>query len=155
VNGESDSHAANQQVRPPFPGGPPAVIFFDKRCGLCTRAVRSVAEREPEGRRFEFAPIGGDTHLRLIGQPRPEQPDSVLVLDENGRLFTRWAAVRLVLWRLGGGSSCLATVMGAVPRALGDRLYDAVARFRATHLGRRLFGSCPLPRQPPGDRFSS
>jgi predicted DCC family thiol-disulfide oxidoreductase YuxK len=117
-------------------------VLYDGTCGLCHGAVKRLVRLDRGGTRFRFAPLEGETAARLLEHAGP-QPDSVLVCTPDGRVLSRWSAVRHVLKRLGGLLTPLAWVAWLVPRALGDWLYDAVAR-RRRRLAKAPSGACPL-----------
>lgn len=120
-------------------------VFYDGRCGLCHRAVRWVlAEDRVESPRFRFAPIDGPTFDGALPRElRSGLPDSVLVLTSDGELLDRSRAVMRLCHGLGGLWRLLALAAEAVPLALRDTLYDAIA-----HTRHRLFAApeeaCPL-----------
>lgn len=119
-------------------------VFYDGTCGLCHRAVAFAVRRDPAGRSFRFAPLGGATFERTaVSGRRAGLPDSLVVLEPGGRVLTRGAAVARVLMRVGGGWGLAGRALLAVPRPLRDGAYDLVARVR-----RRLFArppqACPL-----------
>ncbi len=120
------------------------MIFYDGACGLCHGAVRFVLAEDRGGAAFRFAPLDGAAFGELVPErQRRELPDSLVVRTAEGLLLTRWPAVVHILGRLGGLWRVLGGVLGVLPVALGDRLYDGLARVR-----RRLFrppsASCPL-----------
>ncbi|MBL8862302.1 MAG: DUF393 domain-containing protein [Planctomycetes bacterium] len=122
-------------------------MLYDGSCGLCHRAVRFVVARDPQGERFRFAPLSGETARRRVPESaRAGLPDSVVVVDAAGRILTRSEALLHVLWRLGGVWGLLAGAGRIVPRPLRDLAYDGVARVR-----RRLCAAPPsaCPRLPP------
>lgn len=108
----------------------PDRLFYDGDCGVCHRAVRFVAGRDPGGR-FRFAPLGGETFARLADpERRAGLPDSIVVLSSAGALLTRTAATIHVLRRLGGVWRGVAALLALVPRPLRDAAYDLFARHR-------------------------
>ncbi len=120
------------------------VVFYDGSCGMCHRTVRFLIDEDPEGRLFRFAPIGGETFLSRIDEAtRRGLPDSVAVLEPDGRLATRSDAVIRLLDALGGRHTRRARLLRALPRPLRDLLYDGVAVVR-----RRLWAppqdACPV-----------
>ncbi len=122
----------------------PDVVFFDGHCGLCHRTVRWLLAEDPVGALFRFAALDSATlQDRVAADTRAALPDSVVVLTCDGRLLTRFAAVRYLLARLGGVWRVLGAGLMIVPQRLGDLGYDAVARVR-----HRIFKSpataCPL-----------
>jgi predicted DCC family thiol-disulfide oxidoreductase YuxK len=119
-------------------------IFYDGHCGLCHRAVRFVIARDPEGQRFRFAPLQGTTIEKLVpAEQRAGLPDSVAVLADDGRLLVRSDAFIHILRRLGGFWRFAAGIIGVVPRAIRDGVYDFIARVRYRIFGRRV-EVCPV-----------
>jgi predicted DCC family thiol-disulfide oxidoreductase YuxK len=122
----------------------PALLFYDGACGLCHAAVRFVLAEDPDGRAFRFAPLESERFEAAVpANVRATLPDSLVLLRPDGTLLLRTAAVREICARLGGVWRALAFASHALPVALEDRLYDAVARVRA-----RVFAkpadACPL-----------
>ena len=129
----------------------PETVFYDGRCGLCHSFVRFAARRDASGR-FRFAPLGGELFRAVV--PSGEQarlPDSVVVQTAEGKLL-RSQAVLHVLRHLGCGWRITAAVLGVVPAALLDAVYDAAARLR-----RRFFAPpadvCPVVPEHLRQRF--
>jgi predicted DCC family thiol-disulfide oxidoreductase YuxK len=131
----------------------PHTLFYDGTCGLCHRTVRFVLAEDPEGRWFRFATLQGRRYRSAIDESRRRDlPDSLVLLEEGGRVLTRSQAVRHVLLRLGGYWTVLGWLGGLVPTPLGDAAYDLVARVR-----HRLFArppdACPVTPQHLRSRF--
>jgi len=126
-------------------GAPPAEhLFYDGDCGLCHRVVLFSLRRERGRALFRFAPLAGPTFAALVPEAtRRTLPDSFVLRTADGRLLLRSDAALHLLRRIGGGWGLLAGLLGLVPRALRDLVYDGVARVR-----RRLFApppaACPL-----------
>jgi predicted DCC family thiol-disulfide oxidoreductase YuxK len=100
---------------------------------------------------LRFAPLGGETFLRLVPEgERGALPDSLVLRTPDGRQEVRSRAVvegvREAGWPVG------AAVLGLVPRPLADRLYDSVARLRH-RLFRRPPQACPVVPPPQRARF--
>lgn len=128
-------------------------VFYDGECGLCHRAVVFALRRDPDGSRFRFAPLGGETFTRLLDPAvRRALPDSLVVLSETGAVHSRSRAVFQMMRRIGGGWGALAAVLDLVPHSVADLGYVGVASIR-----RRLFrapvDACPVPPGPVRDRF--
>jgi predicted DCC family thiol-disulfide oxidoreductase YuxK len=122
----------------------PSMVFYDGACGLCHRTVRFAIARDPDGSRFRFAALGGETFRRRVTQPaRAGLPDSIVVLTPDGSLLTRSGAVIHLLERIGGPWRLLGGLLGLVPRVFRDTGYDAVARVRHW-LFRRPAETCPV-----------
>lgn len=119
-------------------------VFYDGDCGLCHRTVRFVLRRDPDGRAFRFAPLGGETFRRELDEDRRASlPDSIAVYTEDGRLLTRSDGTVHILRRLGGVWGVLGALLSVVPRVLRDAAYDAVARIRH-RLFSRPDAACPV-----------
>jgi predicted DCC family thiol-disulfide oxidoreductase YuxK len=138
---------------PPRGGDAVERIDYDGECGLCQRGVRFVLAEDPEGRRFRFAPLQGETFARAVSPERRAQlPDSIVVETADGRLLVRSAAAVHVLQHLGGLWRVLGTLLALVPRPLRDWGYDCVARVRK-HLLAPPPALCPIAPAPIAQRF--
>lgn len=135
-----------------MPTPPPmsrVVVLFDDGCGLCSGAVRWLAERDTR-RVLRFAPLSGETARPYLAQAAAAAGDcETLVLVEAGvgggeRIFVRSAAVGRALRHVGGAWGLLGRLLGALPRRLADRLYCAVSRRRG-----HPAGSAGRPADPP------
>ena len=127
-----------------MPDDAPERVFYDGGCGLCHRSVRFVIARDPDGRHFRYAPLGGETFAREVDPAKARGiPDSFVVVTRDGRVLVRSEAVLHVLAALGGIWRALAAAGRIVPRAVGDFLYDRIAAVR-----KRLFrppdDACPV-----------
>jgi len=125
-------------------GSVPETLFYDGTCGLCHHSVRFVLAEDPEGRRFRFATLQGRRYRSAIDESRRRDlPDSLVLLEDGGRVLTRSQAVRHALLRLGGYWTVVGWIGGLVPTPLGDAAYDLVAGVR-----HRLFArppdACPV-----------
>jgi predicted DCC family thiol-disulfide oxidoreductase YuxK len=119
-------------------------IFYDGHCGLCHRAVKFVLKHDHSGSAFRFTPLQGETiKSRVAPEQRATLPDSFVVLTKNGTLLTRSNASLHVMQHLGGAWRLLANVLGLIPRALRDLVYDFVARVRYRVFGRQD-NLCPV-----------
>lgn len=134
---------------PPFPDDG-ALLVFDGVCVLCSRAARFVLKRDRTGV-FRLAtaqsPLGQALY-RHFGLD-PEAFETNLVLWQ-GRAYAKLDSVA-VTGRLIGGRWRLLSLLALLPRALGDWLYDRVARNRYALFGRTE--RCMLPPPEWRDRF--
>jgi predicted DCC family thiol-disulfide oxidoreductase YuxK len=134
----ADKLARDSRARADSSLPPSERIFYDGHCGLCHRAVRFVIARDPEGRRFRYAPLQGMTFAALVSEERRAKlPDSIVVLTEDGRLLSRSDAFVHIMRRLGGFWRLLAGIIGVIPRVIRDGVYDFIARVRYRIFGRR------------------
>ena len=124
------------------------LILYDGVCGLCDRLVRFVLERD---RRcvFNFASLQSDTGRNLVERfgANPDEVSSFFVVadyrGDPGRMFSKSRAAMFVARELGWPWKA-AAVMGVLPAAIRDRVYDLIARNRY-----RIFGrveQCQFPR---------
>lgn len=125
----------------------PDRVFYDGGCGLCHRAVLFALLRDGDGSRFRFAPLHGETFARILpANVRSVLPDSLVVVDPQGGVHTRSAAVVRILRRLDGGWGRVGAALDALPVPLLDFAYRATAALR-----RKLFAAPPdaCPAVPP------
>ena len=126
------------------------VVLFDGVCNLCNGWVRFVVRRDP-GLRFRFASLQsvfGAELLRRHGLPA-DYLGSILLL-EDGALFSKSDAVLRIARRLRWPWPVV-SVLGVVPRAMRDVVYDWVARNRYRWFGKRE--TCMLPSPQDARRF--
>jgi predicted DCC family thiol-disulfide oxidoreductase YuxK len=117
----------------------PALLLFDGRCGLCNRLVQFVLRRDARGA-FVFAPLQSELGRQALTRHgrSPTALDTFVVIDGHGtateRAHVKGRAALLVLRRLGFPWSAT-IVLGVLPTAMLDLLYDFVARRRIAWFG--------------------
>jgi predicted DCC family thiol-disulfide oxidoreductase YuxK len=129
---------------------PPRLVLYDGECGFCDASVQWLLERDLEGR-LHFAPLQGDTAaaVRALGD-WPETLDSIVFVEEGGRLSWRsTAAVRIASvlpwpWRGLAGA-------WLIPWPLRDIGYRLIAAVRFRIWGR--LDACRLPAPHEATRF--
>lgn len=131
----------------------PDWVFFDGGCGLCHAVVRFVIRADDRGV-FAFAPIGGETYVRVMGSRLTPPGDTVVVVrggsaSPNTEVLVRSSAIAHILRELGWPWSWIAAGLRLAPERMADTAYAAVARVRA-RIARPPPGSCP--RLPPSKR---
>ena len=127
-----------------MPGSARDTVFYDGSCGLCHRVVLFAVGRDPDGSRFQYAPLGGPTFLeRYTAEERGRFPDSIVLRTADGRTLVKSEAALHLGQRVGGFWAGVARALSLLPRWLLDWGYDAVAATR-----RMLFArpreSCPV-----------
>lgn len=109
-------------------------MLFDGDCRTCHALVRFVLAHDRAGR-FQFASQESELGRRLLEEHGlASERGRTIVLVEDGRAYLRSEATIRILRQLSGPARLLATA-SALPRAVLDRAYDALARRR-----HRLFG---------------
>jgi predicted DCC family thiol-disulfide oxidoreductase YuxK len=126
------------------------IVFYDGSCALCHGFVRWLVAHDP-GAVFDFAPLHGETFARRVPVNRQAAlPDSVVALDEDGRIFLCSDAVVYVLRRI--GRRRMAGLIDAFPHFIRDSLYGALAKVRYAIFGKKK-EQCPLVPAALRDRF--
>ena len=118
------------------------LIVFDGVCVFCSGFVRLVLSHDKAGRfRFTMAQSGLGQALYRHYRLDPSDFETNLVII-NGRLYEKLAAFTKVMAVLGWPWRALA-VLNALPRPVGNWLYDRIARNRYRIFGR--YDTCMLP----------
>jgi predicted DCC family thiol-disulfide oxidoreductase YuxK len=142
------SYRADPAV-PAFPDDK-ALVVFDGVCVLCSGFAKFILKRDPAcAFRLTTAqsPIGQALFRHYGLDTETLEPNLVLI---DGHPYAKLDTVVAVGKRLGGGWRLL-SVLRAIPRPIGDWLYDRVARNRY-----RLFGRhdrCMMPEPQWRERF--
>ncbi|RMG70697.1 MAG: thiol-disulfide oxidoreductase DCC family protein [Bacteroidetes bacterium] len=124
-----------------------AIVIFDGYCNLCNASVSFIMDRDPK-RRFKYTANqhqAGQELLQEHGHP-PEEVDTVLLIDEDGKLYDRsTAALRIARhlsfpWNLAYG-------LIIFPRPLRDVVYKWIARNRYRWFGKKDTCRMPTPEE--------
>ncbi len=134
---------------PAFPDDKPLIVF-DGICVLCSASARFVMRHDPAGA-FRLTAAQSPVRQALYGHYGldPADYDTFLVL-EGGRAFLKSEAALHVAAGLGWPRAA-ASIPRALPAALRDAAYDAVARTRYRVFGRRP--TCFVARPDQAGRF--
>jgi predicted DCC family thiol-disulfide oxidoreductase YuxK len=136
------SYRADPAV-PSFPDDK-ALVVFDGVCVLCSGFARFILKRDPA---FAFrlttaqSPLG-QALFRHYGLGTETLETNLVLID--GRPYGKLDTVAAVAERLGGGWRLL-SVLRAIPRPIGDWIYDRVARNRYALFGRTEHCMLPPP----------
>jgi len=118
------------------------ILLFDGVCNVCNASVRFVLEHE-RAPRCRFAALQSETGARLVREHGISGDLSTMVFIEDGRAFTRSAAVVRTLKTIGGPWRWLGALLWLVPYPLRDLIYVLFARTRYRLFGKR--DSCMVP----------
>jgi len=127
------------------------VLYFDGVCNLCNATVQWVIKRDKKAI-FKFASLqshAGHIFRQSHAARLPESIDSV-ILEANGKVYTKSTAVIRTLGMLGGFYK-LSVIALVVPRFLRDAVYDYVARNRYKWYGKK--DACMVPTPELKSRF--
>jgi predicted DCC family thiol-disulfide oxidoreductase YuxK len=145
-----------QPVRTTATSSNAPVLLYDADCGFCASSVQFVLKHEGRRHQLRFARLGGELGNDLRHRhPTLQGVDSMIWVTRPAEgqaeaVNIRWDAVLALLSYLGGGWRVIALVGRMIPRSLGDRLYDIVARHRHSAI---LAGMCVLPTFDQESRF--
>ncbi len=115
-------------------------VFFDDSCGICRCSVHFLITEDRDRTSFRFAPQKSRAYLNSIpSETRGELPDSVVVLQESGKILVYSDAAIDFCQRLGGYWRVIGAIGKLIPRFIRDYLYQSLARVRY-----RLF---PMPKE--------
>jgi|HigsolmetaAR204D_1030405.scaffolds.fasta_scaffold00011_17 predicted DCC family thiol-disulfide oxidoreductase YuxK len=120
------------------------IVLYDAECVLCSKLVRFLIDRDPDGV-IRFASLAsGEVAGALMACTRCELsggvPDSLVVID-GGRIYTHSSAALRIVRRLPRWRAAYMLVI--FPKALRDAAYRFVARNRYRWFGR--YDACPVP----------
>jgi predicted DCC family thiol-disulfide oxidoreductase YuxK len=119
-------------------------IYYDGDCGLCHRWVRILVANDPRGNKFIFAPIGGGYfRTQIPANKAATLPDSIIVADEAGGIYTKSKAVAETLARIDGVYGFAAKLIRIFPVSIADFFYDIVAKVRQ-NLFAKPSAACPF-----------
>ena len=134
--------------------GSTPLLLYDGTCGFCAATVQFVLRHDVRVRTLKFASLQGPTGAAIRGRhPQLASADSVVWLDgpDDASPLVRSAAALRVLSYLGGAWGVLGVVARVAPRAVGDWVYDLVARHR--HQLTRDGAACVVPTPEERARF--
>lgn len=136
------------------PAATSRVVLYDGVCGLCNGFVRFALRRDRRAR-LKFAPLDSAFGREVLARhPILAGHDSIVYVERIGGneiVASRSDAAVRIARHLGVWWSAVGRVYSALPRALRDAMYDAVARRRYAWFGR--FDACPIPTAEERARF--
>ena len=125
--GEPDPRATERQPESASGAPPRPVLMYDAACRFCRFAARTVLRIDREDR-IAFLPFDDPEALPLLGDmPEDTRTSSIHLVDADGSVYSRGAALTRLISLLGGP---------APVRALG-RAYEPIARNRGK-FGKRV-----------------
>lgn len=121
-------------------------MFFDGDCGLCSRSVRFLANRDRHDR-LQFSPLQGETAAGYQLAHHASLTDGSLVVrrQSDGKIFLRSDAILEILNALGGWWQLL-KFLKLIPFSWREAAYRYIARHRIDWFGQADTCSLPDPR---------
>ncbi len=132
---------ADRRWQPSGSADKPLIVFYDAACGLCDGFIRHVATADHAGL-LRFAPLNGITaQEHHISMPENRAEWTIIAAEGNKVLDRSDAALAILaktsLW------ADIADLAVIIPRALRDKVYRIVARWR--HMVPLKKDACELP----------
>jgi predicted DCC family thiol-disulfide oxidoreductase YuxK len=118
------------------------IVFFDGMCHLCNRCVQACIQIDGF-QRLRYAPIQGKKAKTLLPITLVEK-NNTIVLYSNNMVYTHSDAVIQILATCGGFWFLISCVR-ILPRALRDRVYRLISRYRYAWFGKRE--TCYIPQK--------
>ena len=119
------------------------MVAFDGECLMCSRSIRWLAEHDAADQlRFVRlqSPRGREMEHRASARAL-----MTMLVEAEGRIFSRSDAVLRLGRAVGGGFRLLAAIGSWVPRTLRDGAYDFIAARRHRWFGKG--DACALPSE--------
>jgi predicted DCC family thiol-disulfide oxidoreductase YuxK len=111
-----------------------AIVIYDGQCGFCSFWVNFIHKNDSKNV-FLFATNQSDFAQSFLSQ----NIDSIIVI-QHGKAVYQWKALIVILKQLRSPYFLLAFVLKFIPSAIGNRIYNIVAKNR-----HRLSRSCIIP----------
>ncbi len=123
------------------------IIFFDGVCNLCNGFVNFIIDRDRKGL-FKFSSLQSDAARELLAAYPDiitgDDPESVVLLTGDGRVFSESDAVLEIAGLMGGVWPAF-KAFKVFPRGFRDAVYRWVARNRYRWFGKRDVCRMPTP----------
>ena len=119
------------------------VVAFDGECLMCSRSIRFLAEHDPKFR-FRFVKLQSPLGQQMEKKAGTGTLNTALV-EAEGEVLSRSAAVLRILRELGGGWRILSLLGRCIPRPLRDWAYDFIAARRHKWFGKG--DACAMPSE--------
>jgi len=128
------------------------VLFYDGNCGLCHNWVKLMMLEQPDSP-TKFSPLQGTLIDDYFSESeKAELPDSMIVIDNHKKPLLKSDGVVFLLKQLGGLWRVSGILLGLIPAALRDPVYDFIASVRL-----KIFKTpnqlCPIMPERLAERF--
>jgi predicted DCC family thiol-disulfide oxidoreductase YuxK len=143
-----EEYIGNIKINEPIPQNK-NVIFFDGVCGLCNKFVDFILKIDHDNE-FIFTPLQGEFAKKVLPEKYTQDMKSVILLKNNGDLYSQSKAVIEILSDIGGVWK-LAKIANILPDTILDKAYDLVSENRYKIFGKK--DTCRLPKPGEKDKF--
>lgn len=124
--------------------GTRAVVYYDGECGLCSRAMKFIAEEDTYDQiRLRALQGGAGQEAMAAAGLDPQRLDTMLV-EKSGGFLTESRAVTGIAETL-GGIWTIGQIANLLPREICDRAYQFVSKRRHAIFGRNR--ACEMPSE--------
>lgn len=124
-------------------------ILFDGVCNLCSGSVQFILKRDKKGV-FKFTSLQSEIGKSLLSEYNIGEVDSIVCIHDHVA-YVKFKAVRIIAKRLGGMYLFFYWISKVIPVAIGNVLYDFIARNRYRWMGKKEV--CWIPSPEWKDRF--
>lgn len=136
-----------------------SVVFYDGVCGLCSRVVHFLLEKDRH-HLLKFAPLQGETARKILHRysdlgSKANLKSVIYIRDWNSpeeQMFLRSDAI-LAIFNDIEATNGWVTLMSLLPRFLRNLVYNVVAKYRYNWFGK--YDACWLPDLKWSERFLS
>ena len=115
------------------------IIFFDGKCGLCSRIVTFLLDRK-SGSTFKFASLQSQVATSLVPEHAVSSNSNLdpktVVFYRHELTLIRSEAVEAIMIDLGGFYKIVAGLGKIIPLILKNAIYDFIARNRYSWFGK-------------------
>ena len=124
-------------------------VIYDGTCGFCNKTVLFFAKKD-QNDHFKFvsglSDFGKD--LLHIHNIKGLQSSTLILVEDNRRVFVRSVAIRRILLKL-PGYSFIAAILCLFPKSILDAMYRTISKYR------KKFKNtvCELPDQEIKEKF--
>jgi len=113
----------------------PSVILFDGECCMCNGFIKFIIDRDTNHTLFNFSSLQSQHGKDLLKQHNlPDDLSTVVLVDSNGKIYTKSTAILRIVTRLGKPWS-FAHVFTVIPAPIRDWIYMTFTPYRY-----KLFG---------------
>lgn len=124
-------------------------VIYDGTCGFCNKTVLFFAKRD-QNDHFKF--VSGLSNfgkeLLHIHNLKGLESSTLILVEDNRRVFVRSVAIRKILLKL-PGYSFIASILCLFPKGILDAVYRTISKHRK-RLKNRV---CELPEQEIKEKF--